>query len=130
MSEQNIFAVATRNKLRFDTPKGQLTVEDLWDLKLDTGVVNLNLVAQIVYRELKATDEVNFVDTKPAANASLELKMDIVKHIIAYRIEARDRAAQAAETRHNNQVVTDIIARKKMAELEGKSIEELQQLIK
>lgn len=130
MSDTNIFELASRKKLRFETSRGAISTEDLWDLKLDTGAVNLNQVAQIIHRDQKAADEVSFVDTKTSGNSELDLKMAIVKHVIAYKIQVRDRQAQAAETRQRNEMITDIIARKQQQELEGKSLEELQAMIK
>ncbi|AYP28346.1 hypothetical protein HWB92_gp088 [Serratia phage vB_SmaA_3M] len=129
MAEQNIFEVASRKKLRFGTVKGPISTEDLWDLKLETGVVNLNQVAQIIHREQQAAGEVNFVSTKPTANAELDLKMEIVKHVIAYKIQLQDQQTRAAATRQRNELITDIIARKQQSELEGKSIEELQAML-
>uniref|UniRef100_A0AAU8KWN7 Uncharacterized protein n=1 Tax=Serratia phage Kevin TaxID=3161161 RepID=A0AAU8KWN7_9CAUD len=129
MSELNIFEIASRKKLRFETPRGAISHEDLWDLKLDTGPINLNLVAQIIHREQRAAEEVNFVDAKPTASSDLDLRMAIVKHVIAYKIQVRDQQAKAAETRQRNELLTDIIARKQHQELEGKSIEELQAMI-
>lgn len=51
----NIFEQTSRLKLRFDTTKGMLTAEDLWDLPLtsDAGKANLDDVAQSLHRELK-----------------------------------------------------------------------------
>ena len=37
----NIFEQASRKALRFQTIKGELTVEQLWQLNLDKGEVNL-----------------------------------------------------------------------------------------
>ena len=32
MTTENLFEMATRNKMRFSSTKGELSVEDLWDL--------------------------------------------------------------------------------------------------
>ena len=49
----NIFEQASRLKLTFSTNKGQLSVEHLWDLSLDS----LDTLAKGVNRELKASEE-------------------------------------------------------------------------
>ena len=49
MTTENLFEMATRSKLRFPSTKGELSVEDLWDLSdkdLDVVYKNLKLNLQ------------------------------------------------------------------------------------
>ena len=82
-----MFEKAVRIKLRFATVGGSLNVEDLWDLPLTStrGRANLNDIAKSVSKELRETTEEEFVNPKPKADDGLQLKMDIVKHVIAIR---------------------------------------------
>ena len=90
-----IFEQATRAKLRFATPKGTLSVEDLWELPLTskTGQANLDDIAKGLHRELKANDEVSFVEEKTTANTVTNLKFEVVKSVINTLVVER-KAAQ------------------------------------
>lgn len=120
------FQAASRLKLRFDTPKGQLTVEDLWDLPLTSGAgkANLDDIAKSLHRQTK-TDDVSFVTPPAAKDASIALAFDIVKHIIGVRIAERDAAADAAARAAKKQQLLSLIASKESEALAGKSLDEL-----
>jgi len=54
-----MFAFATKKKIRFETSKGLLSVEDLWDLPLtsDNGRPNLDDIAKGIYKAMKEGEE-------------------------------------------------------------------------
>lgn len=101
MTENNLFEEASRKKLRFPTERGELSVEQLWDLPLtsDRGL-SLDAIAIGINVQLKAVSEDSFV--KPQSNprkAQYEMMLEIIKHIIAVKqTEAAERAA-AVENR-------------------------------
>ena len=117
-----MFEKASRLKLKFDTSKGQISVEDLWDLPL-TGNVSLDNIAISLDRQLKAREGVvSFVKPVEAKVNELQLKFDVVKHIIDVKkadnaaiADARERAAKKAR-------ILEIIAKKQDASLENASI--------
>lgn len=124
-----MFEKATRLKLRFDTPKGLLSVEDLWDLPLTStvGKANLDDVAKALSRKLKAADEESFVapSTNSAATAD-QLKFDIVKHIIGVRLRENEAKAAKAANKEELARLQEIIASKQDEALKGLTLEELQ----
>lgn len=129
----NIFEQATRKKLRFASAKGELTVEQLWDLPLlITGNtrdvrVDLDTVARMVNHELKAQTEESFVEAKTNhLKALLELKMEIVKHIIADKLEAAEKARKALDDRAERERLMEVLRRKQDQALEDLSPEEIQ----
>lgn len=124
-----MFEKATRRKLRIASAKGNLSIEDVWDLPLRGGRVNLDTVAQTLARTLREAAETSFVSPAPSANTSDQLALDIVKHIIAVKLADEARATKAADTRAFNQRVSAVLAEKRDDELKGKTIEELQALI-
>ena len=123
----SMFEKASRLGLRFTTTKGQLSVEDLWQLPLtSTTKANLDDIAKGLHAQLKDSSEVSFVNPTATKNEALELSFEIVKHIIAVRLE-ENRQAQAAKDRADQkQKIMAIIERKKDAALESSSLEELQ----
>ncbi|ACO94367.1 conserved hypothetical phage protein [Shigella phage Ag3] len=123
-----MFDKATRLKLRFESNKGLLSVEQVWDLSLNA----LNEMAKSLSRQVKAaeTDEEDFIGTKSAVDSELQLRFDVVKHIIGVKLKERDDSKDAAERKANNQVILELIQRKKQQELENKSVEELEALLK
>lgn len=123
-----MFEKATRMKLRFNTPSGKLSVEDLWDIALD-GQLSLNAIAKDVNRQIKAMEEESFVDTPKRGAMELNLKMDILKHVIAVRIAERDEAKEAKAKADMRQKVLETIAKKESESLEGMSIEELKKML-
>jgi len=128
----DLFQEATKRKLRFRSTQGQtnLSTEDLWDLPLDSAQrASLQSVARATSADLKASAEEDFVSTKTSANQVDELRLSIVKHIIAVRLEERAAAANAAERKAKKSRLTELLAQKQDQELASKSAEEIQKLI-
>lgn len=125
---KNIFEQATRRKLRFDTRIGSLSAEELWDLPLssDRNKPNLDEIAIDLNRALKGTEE-SFVSSAKK-DAVLQLKFDIVKHIIDTRVQEKD--AKTAEVQRTTQInkIDELIAAKETEKLANLSVEELQEL--
>jgi signal recognition particle subunit SEC65 len=127
-----MFEQALRLKLRFPSPQGNLTVEDLWDLPLTStrqNTANLNNIAKAVSRLLKAESEEDFVNPRSGANETLQLSLDIVKHIIAVRQAENEATRLRAERTEKKAKLLELIARKQDQALEGKPLEELQQMV-
>ena len=124
-----LFEQATRLKLRFDTPNGLLTVEDLWDLPLTSARrANLDDIAKGLNRAVKETEEESFV-TPRASNTELGLKFEIVKHVIAAKMRENEAERTAADKKRQRERIMEIMAQKQDSELAGKSLEELQGLL-
>lgn len=126
----DIFALAAKKKFRWDSVKGELTVEDLWDLPLTspTGKPNLDDIAKKLYKEIKDGEEVSFVTSNVQNNiafATLKAKFDIVKFIIDIKVADADKAKKAQTTKAQNQRILEILAQQEDAALVGKPREEL-----
>lgn len=122
-----MFDKATRLKLRFDSSKGQLSVEQLWDLSLTA----LNEIAKDLNREIKSKGEVeDFIASgQEQKDVKLELRFDVVKHIISVKLKERDDTQTAAQKREHNQAILELIKKKQQEELGGKSVEELKAML-
>lgn len=132
MSDKNIFEEATRQGLRYETSKGSLSVEDLWNLPLTSNIAakpNLDDIAKVLYKNLKDTsNEVSFVTPAVKSNYAQQLKFDIVKHIIDVLVAERNAKAEATARREKKQELLALIAQKETEHLSGQSLEELRKL--
>jgi hypothetical protein len=134
----DIFALATRKKYRFDSPKGQLSVEDLWDLPLEApanrpDTPNLDSIAVALHKLIKEGEPASFVkkDKKRTSEFDLnQVKFTIVKFIIDVKIVEAEQAALARLTKEKNQRILEIIAKKDDESLISKSREELLAMLK
>jgi hypothetical protein len=123
-----MFEQASRGKLRFETQKGLITVEDLWDLPLSGKGINLDDIAVGLYNQLRNSDRVSFVSKTSNRNDEIQLKFDVVKHVIDVKMAERDAEAELAKRKATKQRILELIAQKQDQELAGKSIEELTSL--
>lgn len=126
-----MFEKASRLKLRFDTPKGQLSAEDLWDLPLtsNTGKANLDDIAKDLFRKLKDEGEVSFVQPAKTGDKTVQLQFDIVKHVIEIRIAERDAADLARANKEKKQMILGIIAQKENEALVSTSLDDLKKMV-
>ena len=125
MELTNICEEATRYKYRFPF-KGMISVEDLWDLKLQ----DLDSVFKLLNKEKKQSDEESLLQVKSEADQELENKIQIVKFIVKFKQEEIEERLQAKDKKEYNQKLLELIERKQNEELAGKSIEELQAMLK
>lgn len=114
-----IFEQATRKKLRFPSDKGDLTVENLWDLPL-TAKTNFSLdgIARAVNSDLKSIAEESFVVSTPdPRKATLQLQLDILKHIIATKMKEAEDAKKSAEKAAERAKLIAVLGEKEEQEL-------------
>ena len=127
----NIFEIASRRHFRFQSGKGLLTVEDLWSVPLTQGAANLDDIAKQINRNIKAEADESFVKVrtvKSQATKDEEVKLEIVKHIIAVRLQEQEEKDQAAEKREQKARLDALIERKREGALESMTLEELEAL--
>lgn len=136
VTTNDLFEQASRLKLRFYSPMGSLTVEDLWDLPLTSPTgrsrANLDSIAIALHKQTRESAEtVSFVTPSSSTSqaAELDLKFQLVKYIISVRVAERDAAKEASDRKEKKQRLLELIARKQDQELEGKSLEELTQMV-
>jgi hypothetical protein len=135
--EINLFEIATRRHLKFPSPAGLLSTEDLWTLPLvasKVNVPNLNVIAQSINAELKKTDgEVDFVNPGSSKGstraAELGLMLDVVKHIISVMVAEQQLAKTALDRKEQKAKIMALIDKKREESLSSKSEEELTKLL-
>jgi hypothetical protein len=128
----DLFEKATKWKLRYPTPVGNVTTEDLWDLPLTSNKArqpNLNDIAKGLSKQVKAGDEEDFVDPKVEPDKELKAAFEVVKHVISVKIRHRDAAEKAQETKQKKARILELIAKKQDEALAEKSEDELRALV-
>jgi hypothetical protein len=114
-----MFEQATRLKLRFRSPNGLIGAEDLWDLPLKT----LDSVAVALRKELRNTEESFLEET---TDKTLELRFNVVKHILEVKKAESQAASEAKEIRAKKQTLMAALERKQNQQLEEMSAEQIQ----
>jgi hypothetical protein len=125
-NEINIFELAAVTKLRFQTTKGYVTTEDLYDLNLQT----LNRIAKAVNKELKSAEEEDFIDEPSKTDKVNTLRLDLLKHVIKVKKDAQEAAVNASKKKAEIAKLKELIAEKKDAALKDQSLDELQEQLK
>ncbi len=128
----NIFEQASRLQLRFDTVKGQLSVEDLWQLPLTsaTGKANLDAIAVDLYNKIGSAPTVSFVNPSAVkADSVSELKLEIIKHIISVRVAENAARVTAEEKSRTRQRIMEAMEAKKDDAIKGASLDDLQKML-
>lgn len=127
-----MYKIASRKKLRIQTNRGMLSVEQLWDLsKEDIGELAKSIRKRINDQKgVTGDNELDFL--KPSAQTEEtidELTFRILKDIYTTKQAEEDKAHRRAAARENNRKILELIAKKQDQELENKSIEELEKML-
>lgn len=120
MAINELFVMATRNKFRFPF-KGQVTVEDLWDM----NVRDLDTVFKALNAQVKQAKEESLLTAKSKEDSILEAKIEVVKYIVTAKLAEADAQRVKAENKEKKRRIAEILADKQDEELRGKSAAEL-----
>ncbi len=116
----NIFEFATRNKLRFPF-KGNISVEDLWDLSL----TNLDEVFRALNAKVKKVNEESLLASKSKEDEVLDIQIEIVKYIFLTKKEEADARVLEKEKKEKLQKLLKIKEQKQNQALMDMSVEDL-----
>jgi hypothetical protein len=119
------FKLASQQKLRFQTTKGLLSAEQLWDLSLQ----DLDMLAVSLEAEHKESGRKSFLTKTSAKDKTAKLRFDIVLDILSTKVEEEQTALAEIERKANNQKIISIIADKQDESLKGKSIKQLEAML-
>ena len=124
MSKNEMFVTATRNKFRFPF-RGQISVEDLWDLSVE----NLDSVYKTLNSQVKKAKEESLLNTKSREDEIIEMQIEIVKYIVSVKQDETAKKVAAKEKKARKQRILEVLAAKEDADLQNKSPEELQAML-
>lgn len=123
----DLFIVASRRKFRFTSERGDLSVEQLWDLPLTSkNGFNLNAVAIAVNSELKGLAEESFVEASAnPRRRELEQMLEVVKYVISVKQEEAKAAQERVAKQELKRRLQDAIAAKEGQALLDASLDDL-----
>lgn len=120
------FKLASQQKLRFQTNRGLLSSEQLWDLsleELDTLAVSLEI-------EHKQSAKKSFLVKTSIKDKTAKLRFDLVLDVLNTVVAEQEAAAEALEIKEHNKKIITLIAEKQDESLKGKSIKQLEAMLK
>lgn len=124
MTTEKLFEMVTRSKLRFPSTKGELSVEDLWDLSdKDLDVVYKNLKDQ----EVKSSEESLLDDAN--VNPKLTAAIGIVKYIFTTKRNERLAEKERINKKLRQKKYIDALSKKQDEAIEKMSEAELRAMI-
>lgn len=115
------FIKASRMKLKIATNKGELRVEDLWDLNL----TDLNSIAKSLRRLMKQDTEEDFLNETTSEDEVTKLKFDIVLHILNTMKEEKKQRELEVSKKVEKQKILGLIAQKEEESLGKLSVDDL-----
>lgn len=124
MNAEKMFETAVRNKMRFPY-KGQISVEDLWDLDVNA----LDDVFKTLNSKVKVSQEESLLRTRSKESEELMVQIEIVKYIVSVKLAEAEARKNAEANRAKRQRILGILADKQESDLKNKSPEELQAML-
>lgn len=127
----NIYKQASRLKLKFNTEKGPLSVNQLWDCSRAMLGRTIQSVNDIL-KEQTPTGDLDFLNdgTTVTVDPENQLRFDILKDIYITKKEEAEALRDKEAVKQHNAKIDTIIARKQDEELENMSLEDLNKMRK
>ena len=89
----------------------------------------MDALAKSLNKQIKQDEEESFVVKKASVDATLQLKFDIVKHVIDVRLEEQEVAKNKAVKKQQREKLMGLIAQKEDQAMQEKSLDELKELL-
>lgn len=127
-TNDTLFQYATRNALRFQSPRGELDVERLWQVPLrGNNGFNLDVIAQTANKAAEAAGTASFVDADKTTVVQERAKIifEVVKAVITVKVTEEKAAQKAAADRAELNELLEVLASKQKGDLANLSAEDL-----
>ncbi len=126
MDTNDLFIKATKRAYHYSSNQGDLTTEDLWRLPLTSKTGrDLDTVAKLSSRQLKALTEESFVTVAKPGQADAEAKLEIIKFVIKSKQDELAEDEKAAKRRQERDRLLEALASKQTQNLMNASEEEI-----
>ena len=117
-----MYKKASQIKLRFETSKGLLNVEQLWGLK-EAQLKELILDAKSKLVKVEDFKDLSFLDSISKEDELDRLRFDILVDIYKTKQEAVNKQKELQENKLYNAMIDEIIAEKQNESLKSLSVE-------
>ena len=118
----DIFKQAAKSGLRFDTPRGRISSEDLWQLPLE----ELDAVAIELSSQIDNTSTTSFINKDAGPSKALTLGFAIVKEVIEDRLDDIEKQQKASANRVKRQEILQLMSDAQKKEDGELSLDDLQ----
>ncbi|CAH9017056.1 putative coil containing protein [Vibrio phage 193E37-1] len=121
-----LFAKAVKSGLTFATERGRITPQDLWNLPLTgNNGFNLKTVSRELLKAVKVTQEEDLVTETNSVDASNQLRLEVIKFIIADKKEEKEINEKTLENKQKREQLLKLKAKKQGEAMEELSVEEI-----
>ena len=128
----NLHQLAAINKYRFPSQKGNIALEDLYSLPIEsrsTNVVTLSSVFAILAKQRNEANNTSLLGN--SKNQELENKIELIQEVLAYKQAQAKREAERKENIQKAAVLLEAAEVQEINELvEGQSAKELRKKAK
>lgn len=118
-----MYKKASRINLKVTTPKGVLSVDQLWQLSLTDIAISIRNIKKVLKKD--DDDDLSFLDSNKSVDSKLQLSFDILKDIYVTKKAEQEAEVTKRENDVKRQKLIDLIAEKQDSELKNKPIAEL-----
>lgn len=122
----DLFFNAVKNKYRFPSERGFLTVEQLFDVDLKT----LDKIYGTLCEQKDAKPKKSLLSPREVGDVELDEKINIVTRVYNYKNTLIESRRAAVERSRDRQKLLDVLAKKREEALENLSEEELLKKLK
>lgn len=121
MNTTNVYKKAGQNKLRFDSSKGELTVEDLWTASL----AYLDRIAVAVDKQIQEEGVKSFIGRTSKSSTENKLRLDILKDVIETKVNENEAKKTKDEKKAQAEFLQGLLVEKEMDALKNMPVEEI-----
>ena len=120
-----MYKAAARLKLRFPSPKGELTAEQLWSVSIN----DLNNMAVTLHAQYEQSGGKSFLVENTEKDKTAKLRFDIVLDVLQTKVEEQKASRNAAQNKAHNEKIMSLIEQKKNDKLSTMSVEDLEKML-
>jgi formate-dependent nitrite reductase cytochrome c552 subunit len=117
----DIFKEALKKNFRFQSNKGIVTTEDLFDLPL----TQLDFMFKSLNKLSKESTEESLLSTRTQSNKDIDIKIEIIKSIVSDKLDEKQKAEARVVNKEKKELLLDVLNKKRNEALVNMSEEDI-----